>query len=82
MTPHELQLAVDAEQSRQQGDLILAVTQAYYAAAWWRAKKMPRLKDVIRKMQPKHKELMRRQTPEEQLQQALRWQKRFEEGED
>lgn len=74
MTPHELRLAADAERHRRQSDYALAVMQAYYTAAWLRSRKMPRLNEVLRKLQPKEPlKPQTPQTPEEQFKQMMLW---------
>lgn len=76
MTPHELRLAADAERHRRKSDYALAVTQAYYTAAWLRSSKMPRLNEMLRKLQPK--EPLKPQTPEEQFKQMMLWHARLD----
>lgn len=63
MTPHELSLYVNAFTRKKETEGDNWVINAYLAAYWQRAKKMPSIKEVLKKPAKKSKQ----QTPEEML---------------
>lgn len=66
MTPRELMLIVEEYNHRQQSERNNLITNAYLSAIWQRAKKMPRLSEVLSKSTPKKP--TQPQTPEQMLQ--------------
>lgn len=62
ITPHELNLCIQAYNERMTLEGKERLTMAYLTAAWGRVKKMPDLKKIIGDDKPK-----RQQTPEQML---------------
>ena len=68
MTPAELIICVEGHVATHIETFKESVTTAYMNAAWQRAKKMPRLESVLRKIDGKVvKEKKKAQTPEEMM---------------
>ncbi|MED4206596.1 hypothetical protein [Neobacillus mesonae] len=55
MTPHELALAVEVFNEKQKAENEERLILVYAGAAWQRAKKMPSLKEILRKEPAKKK---------------------------
>lgn len=53
MTPYELSLHIKAFNENRKQDQEEKLTLTYLGAYWQRVKKMPRLKDILGKTQPK-----------------------------
>lgn len=54
MTWRELHACFLGFKKRQQYDEQVGFTQAYYGALWQRVKKIPKLKDFLRRLHPEH----------------------------
>ncbi|MBO9597846.1 MAG: hypothetical protein J7559_08535, partial [Cohnella sp.] len=75
MTPRELILHVEEYNERLIRDRNDRVSQAYMTAYLHRVKKMPKLEKLLERNRPKKSQSNAPQTPEEQLQAALHWNK-------
>lgn len=52
-TPYEFSIIVDGYSDRKQNEYDLAITQAYLISRWVWAKKLPDLKNLLGKQEPK-----------------------------
>ena len=58
MTPAELNTVIDAYMEEQMDKTRLAIVQAFYTAALGRAKKMPKLDELLKKIEQRKKRKM------------------------
>lgn len=73
MTPRELILHVEEYNERIVRDRNERISQAYMTAYLQRVNKMPKLEKLLERNRPKKKKSNAPQTPEQQLQAAMRW---------